>query len=36
MQIIITKVRFYSSQGGEIWYDVLIGTGIWKPIGKTG
>ena len=36
MQIIITKIRFWSGQGGKIRCDVLIGTGIWKPINITG
>jgi len=36
MQIIITKIWFWSSQGGKIMCDVLICTDIRKPINKTG
>jgi len=35
MQIIITKIRFWSSQGGKIRCDMLIGTSIRKPINIT-
>ena len=36
MQIIITKIQFWSSQGGKIRCDMLICTGIQKPINRAG